>query len=351
MASFAPVQPHTCTIMTEPQLFTDAASPACISTLVSLLASGDIYCPETTLRCLARHGHSEACVKDLTNEDLADYVRRTQACFIKSLLAHQWDAPMVKDLIGAIPPASKEALRFLVDIPEKRRAQINPIALFFGQKETSPSDLALFKACLKTKDPELVAAAFNAHPKDRSITDVIGVSILTMTQLSIDSQEESEKDIALATKLYECLSEIVHDTSRKLLKSCLDEGCRIARQFREEAGAKLAFAVSKKEVVEADPALYTHIRALCESTDHFVTWKSIPEELIKEYALSIACVLSRVAVPFIESREIEKSSILACSKELYVHIHAIEDEETREIVSSALLLPEIKEKQNVEEFQ
>ncbi len=353
MATLTPV--HNCTLKTEPALFTPAASPACINTFVSILAAGDIYCPETTPRCLARHGHSEDCVKDLTSDEVADYVRRTQAAFIKSLLAQQWDAPMVEDLINALPVTNREALQFMVDIPGKKRAGMNPIALMFGVgKLGSPSDLALFKACLKTKDPELVAAAFNAYPKNTSINDLFEASFLAMIMISIESLEETEKDIAVATKIYDCLSALVQEMQLQTnpfvhIKGSFDEGSRIARQFHQAEGPKQAFSTSKKEVVEADPALYTHLRALYESTDHITTWNAIPKELLQEYTQSFVCVLSRVAVPYMKSGQIGETSLQACAKDLYGHINAIEDETTRKILNASLIIAEPEDKQDASE--
>ena len=60
------------------------------------------------------------------------------------------------------------------------------------------------------------------------------------------------------------------------------------------SGSKLAYSVSKEDVVEADIDLYKQLRALSNSPDIDKTWNAIQPELKQEYAVTFALMLAKL---------------------------------------------------------
>lgn len=296
MSSELALQPtHICNINVTPNA--DAA-PLRDDTLTLLFNSleehSKIWGPRTPEQCLRGDKHTQACVKDLTNEELNLHVRRVQTAFLQKVIGEKWGEPFMCDLLQTVPTDALETFRFLAAIPHKERPTwegkpdyTSDLELYRACKKTNDVALSIdvFNAALQTKEPELVISAFKILQSDSGKLAKVFLEKIHNALFLLSGDKDKDKSQAVSKRLFTLLGTTVSDSEHVAWTHFIglfEEYYLIDSQLGNSSFAS-AFSTANNRTVELDfdSKLYDNLHGLLHSDDPESFWKKIPKDLEK----------------------------------------------------------------------
>ncbi len=285
---------HTCTIQEELKEDQPIAS-RCLDKLLACLEGEGIYPPSTIGQCLRRNGHSDECVEDLTSEQQAAYIQKTQKSFLQTIFAKKWTKPFVGSFLSSLAVDRRVICPFLLQIPEKKRK---------GTKDDYANDELLFHVCattdnkkfigecvdkvLSSQDPQLIVSACKMLFRKSPEHFIERVKKFVITPIiSTKDNKIAEALVTLFTRFKKVKQEW------RLLAEILGENRTISQQFQQEITFFSSHSTSQKKPVDVSDEFYGQLEELERTDEPAIVWNQIPDELKKEHAYTYACVLTR----------------------------------------------------------
>lgn len=286
---------HECTFKSE-IANPNVPSSKCLTTILECMEP-KLYGPVTIGQCLRRMGHSEVCIKEATDDDVALFTRTVQASFLQKTLAESWNLPLVQSTIKKLPKSDLEALRFVRELQNKNRGD--------EEHPDYSTDRRLFNACRESNNAELIVESYDQALKTENCDYIVLAFRSLLSKNEAAQQKIIEKTLAaiMATgsnKISEHLCDSIANALPEPLRqewllctAIVYENHRLVTQLEFESCIFLAYSCSKKDVLETEN-LYDTLEAFQASEEPKQYWESIRSELKHEHALTFYCLLSQL---------------------------------------------------------